>query len=357
MAEEIDELKKHKEELDKIYEQLNAKRQTLQDIKKKEKNTLLDLTTLRSRMNQQKEKLTYTQYQLETLRREISSATGQIHRFEIDVDGAMDNLSKKYRNMYKRNVSTFWEILLNTSELTDMLNDMYYYKRLVEEDKQFITDVRNNVQQLKALRDKVGYRKQQTEVLKDTIVAQTTVIKRMEREKSSLYDELRLKRDQFERDIVELQRNSDQVEELIAKLAKQGKLAARLGTGKFIVPTTGFVSSGFGMRLHPVFKKEYFHSGIDVATPQGTPVKAADDGMVIYSGSWGGYGKTVILDHGAHLTTLYGHLSRLYASTGAFVKKGQIVALSGNTGVSTGPHLHFEVRETGKPVNPQRYLP
>lgn len=121
-------------------------------------------------------------------------------------------------------------------------------------------------------------------------------------------------------------------------------------------PVTGRISSSYGSRVHPIYGDRRFHDGIDIAVPVGTPVRASADGVVTWSGDKSGYGLTVIIDHGNGIETLYGHNSRLVAKRGSEVKKGQVIAYSGNTGVSTGPHLHYEVRKAGKCVDPMIYL-
>lgn len=124
----------------------------------------------------------------------------------------------------------------------------------------------------------------------------------------------------------------------------------RQGTGTFAYPARGKITSGFGRRGGRM------HNGIDIGIPIGTPVKAADGGTVQFSGRMGTYGNLVIIDHGEGFTTYYGHNSQNLVSKGDKVHKGQTIAMSGNTGRSTGPHLHFEVRKFGTPVNPNNYL-
>lgn len=128
------------------------------------------------------------------------------------------------------------------------------------------------------------------------------------------------------------------------------------GTGRFVFPANARISSGFGNRVHPILGYSRFHGGVDFAAPQGTAIYAADSGQVIFSGWYGGYGQTVIVDHGGGLTTLYAHASRLLVREGQSVRQGQSIAAVGSTGLSTGPHLHFEVRRNGNPVNPMGYL-
>ncbi len=122
-------------------------------------------------------------------------------------------------------------------------------------------------------------------------------------------------------------------------------------------PCSGYVASGFGWRRDPVIPGRYeFHEGIDIAAPYGTPVYAAASGKVIAAWWNGGYGRTVIIDHGNGLRTVYAHLLKIDVKVGQVVKKGQKIGEVGSTGRSTGPHLHFEVRVWGVPVDPMRYL-
>jgi murein DD-endopeptidase MepM/ murein hydrolase activator NlpD len=126
--------------------------------------------------------------------------------------------------------------------------------------------------------------------------------------------------------------------------------------GGYALPARGRLSSRFGMRYHPVLRRRKLHTGADVAAPTGTPFRAARSGRVLWSGWKKAYGNTVIVDHGDGTTTLYGHASKLGVKAGQSVKAGQYIGNIGSTGWTTGPHLHFEVRKNGKPVNPHSYL-
>lgn len=123
-----------------------------------------------------------------------------------------------------------------------------------------------------------------------------------------------------------------------------------------IWPTVGRLTSGFGGRVHPIFEGISRHDGIDISARQGTPVVAAADGIVTYARWKFGYGQTVEVDHGYGVTTFYAHLSKIKAKKGAAVKRGEVIGLVGDTGVSTGPHLHYEVKVGGKSKNPLTYI-
>ena len=121
-------------------------------------------------------------------------------------------------------------------------------------------------------------------------------------------------------------------------------------------PVKGPISSGYGWRTHPVYKNRQFHGGIDIAVPTGTFIRAAAAGKVTMAKNMGGFGLGIVIDHGGGITTWYGHKSVLLAKAGEKVVYGQIIAKSGNTGVSTGPHLDFRIKVNGNTVNPMEWL-
>lgn len=136
-------------------------------------------------------------------------------------------------------------------------------------------------------------------------------------------------------------------------MARVGKMLAALPSRW---PVRGSVNSEFGRRLSSWSGSEEFHSGIDIGSDRGTLVMAPAPGIVIFSGSNTDYGNTVIIDHGQDVKSLYGHLQKVLVAQGQKVERGQTIALTGNTGKSSGPHLHYEIRVKGHPVNPRRYL-
>jgi murein DD-endopeptidase MepM/ murein hydrolase activator NlpD len=138
--------------------------------------------------------------------------------------------------------------------------------------------------------------------------------------------------------------------------AAEAKLEAFLDKVPTHWPVTGRLGDGFGMRVHPISKKRAMHEGIDISAPSGRDIRASASGTVSFAGTKNGYGKTVIINHGSGIKTLYAHASKLLVKNGQKVKKGEVIAKVGSTGRSTGPHLHFEVQVYGTPVDPLKYL-
>ncbi len=145
----------------------------------------------------------------------------------------------------------------------------------------------------------------------------------------------------------------DRLQQLLVEAQQVGGNAPSI----LLFPTQGRITSSFGYRLHPILGYERLHAGVDISAPSGTEIFAAGSGKVIGAGVAGGYGNRIIIDHGGGLATLYAHLSRMSVAVGDSVVAGDLIGYVGSTGLSTGPHLHFETRENGTPVDPLNYIP
>lgn len=156
----------------------------------------------------------------------------------------------------------------------------------------------------------------------------------------------------MEGELAALEREEDSIRSLIAARASSGGRAP----GQLVRPVPGPIGSGFGPRFHPILGYMRMHNGVDMACRTGDPIVAAGDGTVIFAGVKGGYGNAIMIDHGGGMVTLYGHQSGFAVSSGASVAAGQTIGYCGSTGLSTEPHLHFEVRIEGIPKNPAGYL-
>lgn len=158
-------------------------------------------------------------------------------------------------------------------------------------------------------------------------------------------------------DIEELKRHAEEavntVGEIKKFLSEQRDIYRATPSGW---PLKGEITSPFGKREHPKYGYEEFHTGIDISVPLGTEIKATADGIVVFSGYNGGNGNVVMLKHGYGYTTIYAHNKQNFVKTGQRVKRGDVIAISGNTGSTTGAHLHYEIWQNNKPVNPLSYL-
>ncbi|MEA3501598.1 MAG: peptidoglycan DD-metalloendopeptidase family protein [Actinomycetota bacterium] len=184
----------------------------------------------------------------------------------------------------------------------------------------------------------------------------------LQRSSDALQDEYRRQRsllasydaeiEEIEVEIASLEKEQSSIKKLIAQRVK----IAGSAPGSLVRPVPGGISSGFGPRIHPVYGYSLMHNGVDMDAGSGQKILAAASGTVFFAGAKGGYGNSIMIDHGGGMVTLYAHQSKLAVSNGQKVSAGQVIGYVGSTGVSTGPHLHFEVRINGNPVNPAKYL-
>ncbi|WP_334143799.1 peptidoglycan DD-metalloendopeptidase family protein [Rhabdothermincola sp.] len=208
----------------------------------------------------------------------------------------------------------------------------------------------------KAARDDVADRVAQLERQRQERVDAQAQAEAAAAEAQRLSGELELKRRMYELRYAELATQSDSIRDLLAR-RQQDQIPALSTFGIFLNPVKGGrVVSGYGMRMHPVLGVERMHTGLDIDGAQGEPMRASADGVVVLAEERGGYGLTVVIDHGNQLATLYGHMSSLDVKVGDVVARGDVIGAVGSTGLSTGPHCHWEVRVLGLPVDGTPYL-
>ena len=202
------------------------------------------------------------------------------------------------------------------------------------------------------------------ERLQEGLEADLAVLEDRRAQQAAIKAELDKRRRALEQEFAEWDRESSELESFIQATEYRKKAEAWVraqeeaaGSSGFVWPTAGTVSSGYGNRLHPILGGYRLHAGVDLGTAHGQPVYAARAGVVITGGPWGGYGNAVVIEHVDGLSSVYAHLSEVNVRVGSYVSALQQVGNIGSTGLSTGPHLHFEIRLNGSAVNPLGYLP
>jgi murein DD-endopeptidase MepM/ murein hydrolase activator NlpD len=211
-------------------------------------------------------------------------------------------------------------------------------------------------QEASARRDAVAERQARIQASRDELAAvQEQVVAQAQTQQAMLAD-VSAKRQEYAQRVAAAQAASDSLAGVLRQ-RQEGQSLPPLGGGVFKMPVPGArVSSTFGPRVDPVLGGTGRHDGIDFSAPTGTEIHAAGDGVVVNAGEMGGYGNGTVIDHGNGLATLYGHQSQILVVPGQAVRTGDVIGLVGSTGKSTGPHLHFEVRQFGVPTDPVPYL-
>ena len=262
---------------------------------------------------------------------------------------------KRILSIYKQDRLKVIDGLVNSPSATDYLDHIYYQKRIMKFDKEVIgalLDQSKNIEKYNAM---LAEEANKIEKITNRLKGIQSEISKQKSAQKQVLNKLRNERIVYEESERQLERESVKLVYKITELSGQ-KLDNPDATGSFTYPVKARITSPFGPRRHPIFGVRSMHSGIDLAAPRGTPIKASEGGLVIYSGWYGGYGRVVILDHSKGYTTLYAHLDRIAVKVGQRIKQGKTVGYEGATGYATGPHLHFEVRSKGKPQNPIYYL-
>jgi murein DD-endopeptidase MepM/ murein hydrolase activator NlpD len=363
-----------------------------------------------TRLAQVQQKLAHARQQEAALSHQVASLTTSIQRIELRVGGVSQRLtalqtdialhrrrlakldvlfrlqSQRYRvllhqyrlavrrldqrlvRIYEEPTPTTVDVLLAAKSFHDVLDDLSYLGTIVAQDKHIAGQVRSAKLQAAAAR-------RHTRSVRRTVRAETQVIRGRAQQVAILRAQLLSSQAQLagvrgarrqaltapRRDISQEVSESQALQAASDRLAAQlraaqssfsgsGATGAHPGAPPFIWPVNGPITSPFGMRWGTL------HPGIDIGVPTGTPVHAAAAGKVVWCGWMSGYGNFVVIDHGGGFATAYGHNSRVAVSCGQEVAQGEVIAYSGCTGFCTGPHVHFEIRVDGTPVDPLAYL-
>lgn len=296
--------------------------------------------------------------QLDSVEDKISDNTELLQKTEADLKVKNKKLQQRVRDIYINGQISYVDVLFGAKDFADLMTRMDVLKRIIKHDYDLIMKVKEEKATVENTRAQLEKDKAEAEVLVADAQAKKAKVEDKESEQQVLLDQAIYDRDTSERMYEEIMAASQEVANMIrrSQMSSAGYSGAQAGAGGMIWPISGPITSEFGWRTHPIFGTARFHSGLDIGGDYGMPIYAAAGGTVIYAGWISGYGNAVIIDHGGGVTTLYGHNDSLNVSEGENVAQGQVIAMCGSTGNSTGPHCHFEVRENGEPVSPYGYL-
>jgi murein DD-endopeptidase MepM/ murein hydrolase activator NlpD len=346
----------NEQDLTRIQEELKVERVKLKEVREKESKALNGLYRVNRELKEAKEDLSVTRIRITQNGKRIATLSSELKDLESELKSRSGLLSKRIGEAYKSGGETkFLDILFSSASISDFINKQYYFEKMISSDLSLIDEMRGRVKAIEETKKELRSALEDMNVMAENIKKRKGQIESEAQIKRRLFVSLKERRADYERRVAELEKSSRQFEGLIRRAADERRTQPG-GTGRMIWPAAGRVVSGFGYRRHPLWGGMHLHAGVDIGAAFGDPVRAADGGNVIFSGWWDGYGKAVVIDHGRLISTVYGHMSRIYVEAGQYIDKSQIIGLVGTTGLSTGPHLHFEVRRNGTPVNPMPYL-
>ncbi len=351
-----------KSEVDALKKKVNEATAKKKDLKNQVAGLNADLKTLSKQITlldgqieAQEEEIELQQALLEQLEVLVGEKTIELENSQQEQADQYDRMKERVRYMAEHDNVSQLSILLASESFADFLNRWEIVRQISVRDEQLFED-------LKAIRDKVSTEKAELEQTQQEAIDTKA---QMDANMAELESQRKAKADQQAK--VQSQKNAtsqayaDMIETEEDLMEEYKKAAAKLaaqstyvgGTFQWPLPAANnVITCKYGMRTHPVTKKYKLHTGIDLRCSTGTNVYAANAGTVTtsgYSSAWGNY---IIISHGGGVTTLYAHLSKRLVSKGETVKRGKVIGRSGNTGYSTGPHLHFEINKNGQSYNP-----
>lgn len=349
------------------------------DVKSKIKETQKSLqeknqekTSLLSQINQLDDALEKVQDELDELNTRLSKTETNLKNETENLKIATEKKENQYKTlktrmriMYENRDTGYLQVLLDAKGFSDFFRKLEYIEYIMKYDDKVLSEyekielnIENSVQKIKNDKQNITNIKEKTELknneLQNNIKNKQQIAKKITKEQNLL-----------DQKINDLKKEDNEISRLItqAKIKATGSSNNKIYSspnGRLAYPVPQYIgrpyNDVYGYRKNPISGKNELHSGLDLKATYGCDIVSADDGIVIYSGRRGGYGNTVIIDHGNGLSTLYAHNSKLVVKKGQRVKRGQVVAKAGSTGYSTGVHAHFEVRINGKHTNPAPYL-
>ncbi|MBE5847484.1 MAG: peptidase M23 [Lachnospiraceae bacterium] len=359
----ISEAEKQKKALQSGLTDVKKMVSELEGAKKDLKQYVVKLDSNLDQIEQKIEELKQTIAQKE----EEIEETGKALKEATEVaDSQYASMKTRVKFMYEQGQTFYLDLLFGAKNFGELLNRTEFIEKIAAYDRKKLEEYRETRDKVAAFKEELEAEKLVLDAAKEGVeeeeAALNTLISEKQREITNYQSDINNKEaiiKEYENEIAEQNQIISALEAAVKEAKKKlSGTAIKYDGGKFKWPAPEYtrISDDYGSRIHPILKTQQFHNGVDMAAPSGSPILAAYDGEVVaadYSGSMGNY---IMIDHGDDLYTIYMHASKLYVSKGQQVSRGDKIAAVGSTGRSTGPHLHFSVRQSGSYVSPWNYL-
>ena len=350
-----------------VNRRLRDIQQSLANTQQKADQTLAYINDLNGQIAGQLEAIAQASAKLRETERQIRLTEAEIARQEAHLQVRQELLAQRVRALDKHGSVNYLELVATSRSFNELVDRIVLMQEIVRSDQRLVDTLRQQRDQIQRLRETLQQEHDQEAALLRQQKDQETQLERTRQGQQQAYDYYRQLEAQFDAQRQALEAEKSHIDALVNQLQAQYDAQARDlggGSGRFAWPERGPITQPFGctdLLFEPYDAScatRHFHTGIDIGAAPGTPIEAADAGVVSYvnSGWGGGYGNYVLITHGNGYATLYAHLSAIYVSAGQGVQRGESIGAEGSTGLSTGPHLHFEVRYNGAYQNPLSYL-
>ena len=352
------------EQKEQVSEELAKAEEQLTYVQEELSKAVVDLQKMDDKINEYQATLNQVNSQYSELQQKVSESETKLEEAKEKYEKKLNLLKNRLVAIYKHGETKYLDVLLNSRNIIDFISKYYVVQRIAEIDSKTIEDLKEQKTELEKINNELKEDKAQMKIAKVEAEKQTVILTNTktvyENQKNSLSESEK----QLNAQIETYKKQQEELENLIQYTISGSTYELKYSGGVMIWPTleTSYITSPYGSRLHPIQGVIKNHDGIDIGGSTGDPVYAAADGIVIYSAfNTGGYGNMIMIDHGLNsegvkIVTLYAHGNKLLKSVGETVKQGDTIMEMGSTGNSTGPHVHFEVRENGTDVDPKLYL-
>ena len=370
---------KKKQEQMQIKNKINKEKSNISNTENEKKSVGMDIESLDAKIQVTSAKISTLESEIVRLNKDIAENQEKLQEAQVNLSENTDALRMRLREMYKRGNVNYLEVILNSRDIEELLRNNEIISSIARADRELIEFIQEQIDTIKETEETLQIDKAKVSASKAAVENERQSYQAAVDAKNNYMKVLESNLDLYKAEFEKAQSNWDALDSEIARLQKEitaqkkaEEAAARRATRvhsnisvssgprngqSYTWPLPGHysISSPFGYRMHPILGYSKFHSGVDIPAPSGTPIVAAKSGTVIMSQLMSGYGNVVMVDHG-DTVTVYAHCSALNVGVGESVKAGDVIAFVGSTGLSTGAHLHFEVRVNGSPVNPLGYV-
>ncbi len=349
-------------ELEGIKKKMEKERQGISKVQKKESSVLQRLGKIDEALDSKGKELGEINSKLDSLSMEFRKKEQEIKKLGLSLAQRRELLKKRVLALYKwqRGGSPF--ILLNgSSSVGDLIRNRHYLELMLDYDQRLVSSLSEETARQEALKAELAQQRKDMDSQRSALLGVKESI-RVEREKKrEILASLRRERETRTRALKELEQAAQRLQKMMDEisrkaLVKTNEPPAGVGLealrGKLDYPVRGEVMGGFGKVRHPEFSAELFRKGIDIEAPYGEQIRAVEAGKVVFADRFSGYGKMMIIDHGERYYTVYAHLSELLKKSGETVRRGDPIALVGDSDSLAGSRLYFEIRKDGKPLDP-----
>ena len=341
-------------QLQGVQQQLADERRRLALTTRQEHQVLGELSHTEERLHVAEAQLHKTTAALSGTKRAVADANEALGAVSRRLAIHEQLMEERLRAFYKDGPLGYLDVLLGAADFRDFVARSYLLGLIVSRDLRLYQQVTEERDRRDEVRTTLTQREADLAVQRKQWVVSRQETAALAVQRRRILAQIRVQRETQEAAIRELEAESFRITEIIRQRQRGSHFGGRwsLAGGTLRWPASGPITSGFGWRIHPIFHTRQLHTGIDIGAPWGAPVEAAADGTVLYVGWMTGYGNVVVLDLGNGLSSIYAHLSSYLVRIGETVRRGQVIARVGSTGWSTGPHLHFEMRQDGQPYDP-----